>query len=73
MDFADLRAAVQPLLDRLDHSCLNELEGLENPTAENLARWVWKRLQPRLPQICKVVISETCTGGAVYYGEDEQA
>ncbi len=46
MDFADLRRAFQPLFDQLDHHCLNDIEGLENPTSENLARWIWERLLP---------------------------
>ncbi len=44
MDFADIKAAFKPVLDRLDHYYLNDIEGLENPTSENLARWIWDRL-----------------------------
>jgi len=69
MDFADLKAAFQPLFDRLDHRCLNEIAGLENPTSENLARWIWQRLQGDLPQLSKIVVQETCTAGCVYRGE----
>jgi 6-pyruvoyltetrahydropterin/6-carboxytetrahydropterin synthase len=68
MDFADLKAAFKPLHDRLDHYCLNEIEGLENPTSENLARWIWDRLAPDLPGIGKIVVQETCNAGCVYYG-----
>jgi hypothetical protein len=50
MDFADLRRAFQPLFDQLDHYCLNDIDGLENPTSENLARWIWDRLLPGLPE-----------------------
>ena len=64
MDFADLKAAFQPLYDRLDHHYLNEVEGLENPTSEMLARWIWRELLPRLPVLDKVVVHETCTSGA---------
>ena len=56
MDFADLRRAFQPLFDQLDHHCLNDIEGLENPTSENLARWIWDRLLPSLPELSKVVV-----------------
>ena len=68
MDFADLEAAFKPLYDQLDHHYLNEIEGLENPTSENLARWIWERLAPALPGLCKVVVRETCTSGCVYEG-----
>ena len=68
MDFADLKAAFQPLFDRLDHSYLNEIAGLENPTSENLARWIWQEMKPRVPQLSKVMIHETCTSGCVYEG-----
>ena len=70
MDFADLRRAFQPVFEELDHNCLNEIEGLENPTSEVLARWVWRRMNDTLPNLCKVVVRETCTAGCVYSGED---
>src|SRR5437870_3285890 len=44
MDFADIKTAFSPLLEQLDHHYLNEVEGLSNPTSENLARWIWQRL-----------------------------
>lgn len=68
MDFADLRRAFQPLFDQLDHHYLNEIEGLENPTSENLARWIWERLQLGLPELSKVVVQETCNAGCIYSG-----
>lgn len=68
MDFADISRAFEPTLERLDHYYLNEIEGLENPTSENLAAWIWRDLQPRLPQLCKIVVRETCTSGCVYRG-----
>lgn len=70
MDFADLKKAFQPIYDQLDHYYLNEIEGLENPTSENLARWVWNRLKPVLPELSKVLVRETCTSGCVYTGEE---
>lgn len=72
MDFADIKTAFRPLLDRLDHYYLNEVEGLENPTAEELARWIWRRLLPALPGLSRVVVRETCTSGCTYAGEDEE-
>jgi len=70
MDFADVTGAFKPLRARLDHYYLNEIEGLENPTSEVIARWIWERLKPALPQLSKVVLHETCTAGCIYRGED---
>lgn len=69
-DFADLKRAFQPLFEQLDHNYLNDVPGLDNPTSENLAKWVWERLKPGLPLLSKVVVHETCTCGAIYSGED---
>ncbi len=68
VDFADIKAAFAPLHDALDHRYLNEIEGLENPTSEVLARWIWDRLRPALPGLTAVVVRETCTSGCVYEG-----
>ncbi|MEO5375229.1 MAG: 6-carboxytetrahydropterin synthase QueD [Alphaproteobacteria bacterium] len=65
MDFADIKTAFKPLLARLDHHYLNEIEGLENPTSEILARWIWDRLKPALPTLSRIVVHETCTAGAI--------
>ena len=67
-DFGDVSAACRPLIDGLDHRVLNEIEGLENPTSENLARWIWREVAPALPGLSKVVVRETCTSGCVYEG-----
>jgi len=69
MDFADVRVAFQPTFDRIDHQYLNEVPGLENPTSENLARWIWNEMKPKLPLLSRVVIHETCTSGCSYAGE----
>ena len=68
-DFADVTCAMRPVLEELDHYYLNEIEGLENPTSEVLARWIWERLHPALPELSQVMIRETCTSGCVYRGE----
>jgi len=70
IDFSDIKKAFTPLYKQLDHHYLNEIKGLENPTSENLARWIWQRLKPILPTLCKITIEETCTSGCVYHGED---
>ena len=70
MDFAEIKAAFAPVEDEIDHRCLNDVEGLENPTSENLARWLWKRLRPVLPLLSKIVVQETCTSGCIYLGDE---
>jgi 6-pyruvoyltetrahydropterin/6-carboxytetrahydropterin synthase len=69
MDFADLKAAFKPVLEQLDHYYLNDIPGLENPTSENISRWIWHKLKPDLPLLSRVEIRETCTSGCVYRGE----
>ncbi len=71
IDFADIKGAFKPIEEKIDHHYLNEVEGLENPTSENVARWVWQQLQPSLPSLSKIVIRETCTSGCIYAGESE--
>lgn len=71
LDFADIKTAFAPLHDVLDHNFLNEVDGLANPTSENLARWIWRRLRARLPGLSKVLVRETCTSGCMYEGEDD--
>ena len=68
IDFADIQSAFAPLRAQLDHYYLNEIDGLENPTSENLAQWIWQRLKPTLPLLSEVVIRETCTSGCRYTG-----
>jgi len=60
------------VVGRLDHYYLNEIEGLENPTSENLARWIWDRLTPGLSSLTKVIVRETCTSGCAYQGPKER-
>lgn len=69
MDFADISKQIKPLFEQLDHNYLNDIPGLENPTSENLAIWIWERLKPDLPQLYSIVIAETCTSGCIYRGE----
>ena len=71
MDFGDINAAFKPLLDQLDHYYLNEIEGLDNPTSENLVKWIWRKLKPALPALSRITVSETCTSGCNYHGEGE--
>jgi len=68
VDFADIATACEPLRQQLDHHYLNEINGLENPTSEVIARWIWDRLAPTLPGLCSVRVQETCTAGVEYEG-----
>ncbi len=68
MDFAEIKAAFQPLYDRLDHHYLNDIEGLDNPTSERLAVWIWDQLKPAMPLLSEIVVHETCTSGCRYRG-----
>jgi 6-pyruvoyltetrahydropterin/6-carboxytetrahydropterin synthase len=68
MDYADISKAFMPILARLDHFYLNEIPGLQNPTSENVAIWIWNKLKPKLPLLTEVVVAETCTARCVYQG-----
>ena len=70
MDFADIGKAFEPIFKILDHNHLNDIEGLENPTSENIARWVWRELKKDLPILAEVHVNETCSSGCIYAGEE---
>jgi 6-pyruvoyltetrahydropterin/6-carboxytetrahydropterin synthase len=69
LDFAEIQSAFEPIRARLDHYYLNEVEGLENPTSENIARWIWARLNNALPLLSAVSVEETCDNRCEYRGE----
>jgi 6-pyruvoyltetrahydropterin/6-carboxytetrahydropterin synthase len=69
IDFSELKGVCKPLVDRLDHALLNEVSGLENPTAENVARWLWKQIKIKLPSLQKIELKETPTSGVIYEGD----
>ena len=71
IDYGQMKAAIEPVRGRLDHYLLNEIEGLQNPTAENIARWVFDRLHPSLPLLESVRVHETCTTACEYRGPTE--
>ena len=71
MDFADIKDACRPVIEQLDHYYLNEIPGLENPTSEHVAGWIWHRLKPVLPLLSRVEVRETCTAGSAYSGPAE--
>lgn len=69
IDFSDLDAAWQPLWKQLDHNYLNEVAGLENPTSEILAKWIWDHLRPAVPSLTRVTLFETCDARCEYEGK----
>ena len=71
IDYGEIKAAIAPIHDALDHRLLNEIEGLSNPTSEMLAAWIWERLAPKLPGLERVVVRETCNARCEYAGPDE--
>ena len=72
MDLGDVDAAIQPLREQLDHSYLNKIVGLEVPTIENIAGWLWERLKGPLPGLCRIIIRRgSCNEGCIYTGPDD--
>ncbi|HET9958155.1 MAG TPA: 6-carboxytetrahydropterin synthase QueD [Polyangiaceae bacterium] len=69
IDFGDVDLIWKPLHDQLDHNYLNEIPGLDNPTSENLARWLWDRIKPALPSLERVIVHETCDSRCEYEGD----
>ena len=69
VDYAAISGLFDPILDRLDHRYLNDIDGLENPTSEAIARWIWDRLRPGLPLLVSVEVAETCNSACVYRGD----
>lgn len=69
IDYGDIKQAIGPVEKQLDHYVLNEVPGLENPTAENISRWIWLKLKPALPLLSCIRVHETCTSACEYRGE----
>ncbi len=68
IDYATIKEATEPVRAALDHYYLNEVPGLENPTSEMIAIWIWRRLAPVLPGLVEVRVHETCNNGCSYRG-----
>jgi len=68
LDFAELKTILGPIIERLDHFTLNEIAGLENPTSEHLAIWIWRHLEKSLPGLHRITVEETCTSRCHYFG-----
>ena len=69
IDFSEVKTIFKPIYEQLDHNYLNDIEGLENPTAEVIASWIWKNLKVLLPQLSAIELMETCTSGVIYRGK----
>lgn len=68
MDYGEIVEAFEPVLEQLDHSYLNEIPGLENPTSEQIARFIWERLKPKLKGLTEIVVAESPTSKCIYRG-----
>lgn len=68
MDFADLKKIIDPIVKSIDHQLLNNIEGLENPTCEMIAVWLWNKIKPEIPSLARIELHETPTSGAIYDG-----
>ena len=68
MDFSELKKICAPYIKKLDHSYLNEIIGLENPTSENIAIWLWNGLKDKLQNLSSIEVMETCNSGCEYSG-----
>ena len=69
IDYGEIKAAIDPIHDQIDHRCLNEIKGLENPTSEMIAKWLWEKLRPNLPLLSEIIVYETCTSRCEYRGQ----
>jgi 6-pyruvoyltetrahydropterin/6-carboxytetrahydropterin synthase len=68
IDYGEIDEIWRPLYDKLDHNYLNDIPGLENPTSEILARWLWEKIKPQLPSLERVIVHETCDARCEYEG-----
>ena len=68
VDFGDIKQAIEPIRQQLDHKLLNDIEGLEVPTVENMCVWVWQQLEAKLPHLTAIRIYETPQNMCEYRG-----
>lgn len=67
-DYGEIKEICKPIINTLDHSYLNQIEGLENPTSEHIAIWLWNRIKPGLPELSMIEVKETPGTGCRYRG-----
>jgi len=70
IDYGDIKQATEPIVKKLDHYYLNDIPGLENPTSENIARWLWVMLRPSLSILSAIIVYETCSSTCEYRGDE---
>lgn len=68
LDFSEIKTVVRPVVDLLDHRYLNDIPGLDNPTSENIARWLWERIAPSLPGLSRILVRENPNSGVEHRG-----
>ncbi|NND08593.1 MAG: 6-carboxytetrahydropterin synthase QueD [Saprospiraceae bacterium] len=68
IDFAEIKGVINPIIDRIDHKLLNDIEGLQNPTCEVIAIWLWNQIKPEIHMLCQIQLNETPTSGVIYEG-----
>ncbi len=69
MDFAEIKRTVEPIINMVDHKLINNVPGLENPTCELMAVWLWNKIKEGIPMLSKIELHETPTSGVVYDGK----
>lgn len=69
MDFADMKIVIDPIVKSIDHKLLNNIAGLENPTCEIIAVWLWNKIKPEVPLLARIELHETPSSGAIYEGK----
>ena len=72
LDFSNIDAAFKPIHDQIDHTYLNKIDGLNNPSSENLCKWIWAELIPSLPGLSQIEIKETDSTGCIYKGTNSK-
>ena len=68
-DHAVISDAMSPIVAQIDHTYLNDIPGLENPTIENISRWIWDKLVHHLPGLYEIILHETSGARSTYRGE----
>jgi 6-pyruvoyltetrahydropterin/6-carboxytetrahydropterin synthase len=68
-DFGAIEAALKDIRETLDHQLLNDVEGLGQPTMENLARYIYRQAKARMPEVCRVRLSRPSYGQSCVYEE----
>ena len=70
VDFGEIKAIAGPILDELDHRCLDEMPGLSNSTSETLCKYLWDQIAPKLRGLSAITVWETDTARCTYRGRD---